>query len=98
MVIGTCRIVIELPESLSLKEKRGPLRSIISRVRSTFNASIAEVDAQDAWQTAVLGVAVVSGEARHANEMLSKIVAFIEANLSDGRLADYELEILNLGD
>lgn len=98
MVVGTCRIVIELPGSLSLKEKRGPLRSIISRVRSTFNASIAEVDAQDAWQTAVLGVAVVSGEARHANEMLSKIVAFIEANLSDGRLADYELEILNLGD
>lgn len=97
MVVGVCRIVIELPESFSLKEKRGPLRSIISRIRSTFNAAIAEVDAQDTWQTAVLGVAVVSAEARHANEMLSKIVAFVEEHLSDGVLADYELEIMHLG-
>ena len=43
MVVGTSRIFIELPESFSLKEKRGPLRSIVSRVRSTFNAAVAEV-------------------------------------------------------
>jgi uncharacterized protein YlxP (DUF503 family) len=98
MVVGVCRIVIELPESFSLKEKRGPLRSIITRVRSTFNAAIAEVGEQDTWHTAVLGVAVISAEARHANAMLSKIVAFVEEHLSDGVVADYELEIIHLGE
>lgn len=98
MVVGICRIVLELPAGMSLKEKRGPLRSITTRVRSTFNAAIAEVGAQDAWHEAVLGVAVVSGEQRHANEMLSKIVAFIEENLSEGVVTDYEIEFLHAGD
>jgi uncharacterized protein YlxP (DUF503 family) len=98
MVVGVCRIVIDLPESFSLKEKRGPLRSIIGRVRSTFNAAVAEVGEQDAWQSAVLGVAVVSGDSRHANEMLSKIVAFVEENLSEGVLADYEIELMHVGE
>ena len=98
MVVGVCRIIIELPEGMSLKEKRGPLRSIITRVRSTFNAAVAEVGAQDAWQEAVLGVAVVSAEQRHANEMLSKVVAFIEDNLREGVVADYEMEFIHAGE
>lgn len=98
MVVGVCRMVIELPEGLSLKEKRGPLRSIITRVRSTFNAAVAEVERQDAWQSAVLGIAVVSSEQRHANEMLSKVVAFVEENLRDGVLADYELEFIQISE
>lgn len=96
MVIGIGRVIIEFPEGLSLKEKRGPMRSIIRRVRTTFNAAIAEVEAQDAWQTAVLGIAVVSNEQRHANEMLSKIVAFIDENLTEGSLRDYETELMHL--
>ena len=98
MVVGTCRIFIELPESFSLKEKRGPLRSIISRARSTFNAAVAEVGEQDAWTTAVLGVAVVSGDGRHANAMLSKIVAFVEEHLSEGVVIDYEIEIIHIAE
>jgi hypothetical protein len=97
MVVGVGRIVIELPEGLSLKEKRGPLRSIITRVRSTFNAAVAEVAQQDAWQEAVLGVAVVSSDERHANEMLSKVVAFIEENLREGVVGDYEIELIHMG-
>ena len=98
MVVGGGRVVIELPEGLSLKEKRGPLRSIITRVRSTFNAAVAEVADQDAWQSAVLGVAVVSNDERHANEMLSKVIAFIEEHLSEGVVAHYETELIHLGD
>jgi uncharacterized protein YlxP (DUF503 family) len=95
MVVGICRVVLELPEGLSLKEKRGPVRSIISRVRTTFNAAVAEVGALDSWQQAVLGVAVVSAEQRHANEMLSKVIDFIEDNLSEGVIADYEMEFIH---
>lgn len=98
MVVGVCRIYIDLPEGMSLKEKRGPLRSITTRLRSTFNAAVAEVAQQDAWQQAVLGVAVVSSEQRHANEMLSKLVAFVEENLSNGVVADYDLEFIHIDD
>jgi hypothetical protein len=98
MVVGVARVVIELPEGLSLKEKRGPLRSIIARLRSTFNVAVAEVAAQDSWQTAVLGLAVVSNDQRHANEMLSKLVTFIDAQLQEGVLADYQIELIPLGD
>src|SRR5688500_13951839 len=96
MVVGTCRIAVEWPESFSLKEKRGPLRAITSRLRSTFNAAVAEVGDQDAWTSSVLGVAVVSNDARHANEMLSKIVDFIEDNLAEGILNGYEIELVHL--
>jgi uncharacterized protein YlxP (DUF503 family) len=96
MIVGVCQIVIELPEGMSLKEKRGPLRSIITRVRSTFNVAVAEVNQQDAWQQAVLGLAVVSSDQRHANEMVSKIVAFIEENISEGVVADYEMEFIHV--
>ena len=98
MVVGTCRIALEFPGSTSLKEKRGPVRSIITRMRSSFNAAVAEVDGQDSWTEAILGVAVISNDARHANAMLSKIVAFVDANLSDGILSDHAIEILHLDD
>jgi uncharacterized protein len=98
MVIGVGRIAIELPGMASLKEKRGPLRSIIARARQTFNVAVAEVGDQDAWQSAVLGLAVVSGDARHANEMLSKVTAFIEEHLSDGVVTDIETELIHVGE
>jgi uncharacterized protein YlxP (DUF503 family) len=98
MVVGIGRVSVELPGVLSLKEKRGPLRSIITRVRQTFNVAVAEVGDQDAWQTAVLGLAVISGDARHANEMLSKVVAFIEDNLDGAVVADIETELIHVGD
>lgn len=96
MIIGVARVVLDMPEGLSLKDKRGPIRSLIARLRTTFNIAVAEVDALDAWQTAILGLAVVSNDERHANEMLSKAVAFIDNNLSEGSLADYEIEITHL--
>ncbi|MBI3003134.1 MAG: DUF503 domain-containing protein [candidate division NC10 bacterium] len=60
MIVGTAVVELQLPENGSLKGKRKVLRSIKDRIRVRFNVSIAEVDRQDAWQRATLGVAVVS--------------------------------------
>ena len=95
MVIGVCRLTLDVPESLSLKDKRGPVRSLVARLRSTFNVAVAEVDALDSWQTAVLGLAVVSHEQAHANAMLDKIVHFVEENLDEAVLADYTFEFIH---
>jgi uncharacterized protein len=94
VVVGTCRIVLRLPENHSLKGKRMVVRSVLARVRNEFSVSAAEVEAQDSWQLVVLGLAYVSNEAAHAHEVLTKAVSFVERAAPDGELLDFQIEIL----
>lgn len=71
------------------------MKSITSQVSNRFNVSIAEVDDQDLWQVATLGVSCVSNDGRHANEVLSRVMDFIESIRSDAEVLDYEIEILH---
>ena len=93
MNVGVCRISLRLPENLSLKGKRGVLKSIITRVRSKFNVSMAEVDDHELWQLATLGICCVSNDGRYTNEVLSKVVDFIVNGRFDVEILDYEIEI-----
>ena len=54
---------------------------------------MAEVDHQDTWQRATLAVAYVSADARHANEVVSKAMDFIEDHV-EGQVLDTFVEIL----
>ncbi len=94
MVIGVCKVVLSIDAVFSLKEKRHIIKSIIERLKSRFNASVAEVEQNDKWQRAVIGIACVSNEAGHADSMMSNIVNFIE---KDGRaiLVDYSTETIH---
>ncbi len=94
MNVGVCRIRLRLPENLSLKGKRGVLKSITTRVRSKFNVSIAETDDQDLWQLATLGICCVSNNKRYSNEVLSKVVDFIVNSRFEIEILDYEIEII----
>ena len=67
---------------------------ISSRVGSKFNVSVAEVDDQDLWQLATIGICCVSNDQRHTNEVLSKIVEFITDSHFEIEVLDYEIEIL----
>ena len=91
VAVGT--VELHLPEVHSLKEKRHILKGIKERVRHQFNVSIAEVDHHDTWQRAALAVACVSDDSRHANEVISKTVNFIES-VAEGRVIDVSIEIL----
>ncbi len=94
MNVGVCRIRFRLPENLSLKGKRRVLKSITTRVASKFSVSVAEVDDQDLWQLATLGICCVSNDKRHTNEVLSKVVDFITNSQFEVEILDYEIEIL----
>jgi hypothetical protein len=96
MIIGTARITLFLPENYSLKDKRQDLKPLLARAINTFHVAAAEVDHNDNWQRATIGIACVSSDARHANEVISKVVNFIESNLQEGGLEDYEIEILHM--
>ncbi len=93
MVVGTLEIDLLLAQNHSLKGKRAVLRAVKDRVRNKFNVAIAEVEGHDRWQRATLGVACVSTDRRHANQVLSHVVTFVE-DLRLADVTDYRLELL----
>ncbi len=93
MVIGACTIELHIPGNGSLKGKRRVIKSLIARLRREFNISIAEVDRQDAWQTAVLGVVCVSNGSGYVHGLLTKVVNWIETHRLDVEVVDYQIEI-----
>ena len=93
MVIGVCTILLTIPASHSLKGKRQVLRSLIARVRNDFNVSIAEVDQQDAWQSATLAVTCVSSDRDYAHGLLTKVIEAISSYRLDSQVYDYQIEL-----
>jgi hypothetical protein len=93
--IGALKVRFRFPENDSLKGKRRVLKSIIAQLRNRFNVSVAEIENHDLWQSATLGIVCVSTERRHADEVLSQVMNFIEGIRGDAELIDYEIEFLN---
>jgi len=84
-----------LPDSHSLKAKRQVARSVATRIRNQFNVTVAEADDNDLWQRLTLGICCLSNDTKHANEILSNVVAFVEKSRDDLELLDYETEIIS---
>jgi hypothetical protein len=91
VAVGT--VELHLPAVGSLKGKRHVLKGLKEKLRHRFEISVAEVDHLDSWQRATLAVACVSGDSRHANEVISKALDFIEGNV-EGYVIDMQVEIL----
>jgi len=96
MNVGVCKVSLRLPENRSLKGKRQVLKSITSRVRNKFSVSVAEVDDNDAWQLATIGICCVSNNRRHTNQVLSRVVDFIVNSRFEVEILDYEIEIISV--
>ena len=86
-------MTLHLAASESLKDKRQVLRSLQERLRRQFNVAVAEVEEQDVWQTAVLGLVVVSNEAGHAARQIERIVQTIEETRLDAEVVDRQIDV-----
>ena len=95
MNVGVAKVSLRLPENMSLKGKRQVIKSIIGRVRGKFEVAVAEVDDNDAWQRATIGICTISNNKRHSNEVLSKVVDFIVKGNFDAEILDYSIEIID---
>ena len=93
MHIGVLTLRLSIEGADSLKDKRQVLKSLIAKVRQAFNVSVAEVDENDLWRRATVGVVVVSNSAKFANQVLNKVVDHVE---NDWRvvLDDYAVEMV----
>jgi uncharacterized protein len=93
MPIGLLTLEIHLPESHSLKDKRQVLRSLKDRLRGKFNVAVAELDGQDSWQRAVIGIVSLSNNTGHLEQSLRTVLEESEELL--GRdLIGHELEVM----
>ena len=93
MIVGTLLVELRLPGNHSLKGKRQVVKSLIARLHNRYNVAAAEVENNDRWQVATLGVACVSNSAPHANEILESVVSFIESDRLDLEITDYAIEV-----
>jgi len=96
MNVGVGRVNLRIPENMDLKGKRQVLKSITSRVRNKFDVAVAEVDDNDMWQLAAIGFCCISNNKRHSNEVLSRVVHFIENSRFDVEILDYSIEIIDI--
>ncbi|TMD93356.1 MAG: DUF503 domain-containing protein, partial [Chloroflexi bacterium] len=87
-------VSIHIPESHSLKEKRQVVQSVVARLRRTFNIAVAEVGDQDVWQLATIGIACVSGDGRHADEMCQKVLRHLE-NEGEAQVTNSRFELIH---
>jgi uncharacterized protein YlxP (DUF503 family) len=95
VIVGVARLRLRLPENSSLKGKRGVVKALCARVQNEFRVAAAEVESNDVWQIAEIGVAVVSNERGHADAVLARVVRYVEDTRLDLELLDVETELID---
>lgn len=94
MFVGAITLELFFPESHSLKAKRQLLSSILNKVQARFNVSIAEIDNQDLWQRATIGIAYVSASDYQARNTLQNVRSFIE-KLNKAEIIESEINLFS---
>jgi uncharacterized protein YlxP (DUF503 family) len=82
--IGLLTLDIHLPNAHSLKEKRQVLLRVKDRLRNKFNVAVAELDHQDLWQRAVIGVVSISSSDQNVRQVLEGAEIEAESAVEDG--------------
>ena len=78
MLVALERFDLRIPACHSLKEKRHVVKTLTNAIRSSFNVSVAEVEHQDLWQRAALGVAAVGAQEYHLRKVLHEVEKLVE--------------------
>ncbi len=92
MFVGSAYCELLVRGASSLKEKRSVIRSLKDRIRQRALAAVAEVDHQDLWQRAALGVAVVAADHGQAAELLQTVRSLVES-APGAELLDWQEQI-----
>lgn len=95
MVVGTLKIGFRLHDNRSLKGKRKVVKSIVDKVKSRFNVSIAEIGSNDIWQKIELGISAVGNDRRHIDSSLNRVLSYIDS-LYLAEIVDTQMEIFNV--
>jgi uncharacterized protein YlxP (DUF503 family) len=95
MVVGIGIITLRLHDCRSLKSKRKIVKSMITQLRNNFNASVAEVGANDIYQKSEIGFSLVGNNKKILNSKIDKIFNMADA-MGLAEIVDMEMEIFNI--
>ena len=93
MPVGVMTLEIRIPYAHSLKEKRAVLRKLRDRLRSRFNLAVAELDHQETWQRATLGVVSISSSRRNLEQVMERVLRESE-KLLGRELEDHSIDYI----
>jgi uncharacterized protein YlxP (DUF503 family) len=92
MHITACVLELDIPGSKSLKEKRGRIQPLLSKLKTQFGLAVAEIGNQDLRDAATLACVVVSTDPAHNERVLQSALHWIETNRPDLELRDAHFE------
>ncbi len=90
MVVGVLTLELFFPHARSLKDKRRILRGFKDRIRTRYQAAVAEVGHQDKWQRALVGIATLNSQPAIVEEILARALADAR-NLEEAELAGHDM-------
>ena len=97
MMVALCRFDLRIPGVASLKEKRHVLKTLTASLRQKFNVAVAEVDHQDLWQRATIGVSSVAGDGYHLKRVMHEVERHIDRWV-EVEIIDVDLSLHGLED
>ncbi|NLJ73401.1 MAG: DUF503 domain-containing protein [Firmicutes bacterium] len=80
MIVGTLVADVFIPGATSLKDKRRVVKSIVKRIQNRFNVSIVELENENLWQKAIIGIAIIGEEKEKIERQLQFVVNFMDAD------------------
>ena len=95
MVVGVCKVVLIIHSANSLKDKRRVVKSLLKRVRNTFNVSASEVGDHELLQRAEIAIVTVANDGPFVNSVVDKVLNFIE-ELQLAEVLEESVEIIRL--
>jgi len=78
MIVSMIKIIFEIPDAGSIKDKRRVVKSVIDKLYRNFRMSAAEVDLNDSLSFAQIGGALVSNSKTHGESVIQKAFNMIE--------------------
>ncbi len=88
MRAAALRVELHLPGPQSLKAKRAILRPVIEGIKRLGSFSVAEIDHQDSWQRAAIGVAIAARDGESLAVQIAKLRRYLDTRL--------EVEVLDI--
>ncbi len=93
-MLATLTLHLQIPGCASLKEKRGRIKPLISRLHREFNVSVAEMGLQDKWDEAIIVCAMVGNDHSFLQSALQTVAKWVDANWTDGDVWEQKIEMV----
>ncbi len=94
MHVGVMKIYLRLEDNQSLKGKRRLIRPVLNQIQNRFNVSVAEIEEQNIWDSAVIGVSMVSSDVRLVHEIISHITDFVNSGRFSVEVTETQIEVI----